>query len=73
VGSPAQSRCEHPAPYLLEVGQCARWCGVCGALNLDSGPVALQWLQPRSLDLARFCDQLRRLLGVVEASLSEEP
>lgn len=65
--------CTHPSVTTLDVGTIARWCQVCGALKLDEGPLAAQWLRPKSAELARVIDHLRGVLAVLESAIEEAP
>ncbi len=65
------ARCTHPALTTIDVGTIARWCQVCGSLKLDEGPLAAQWLQPKSGELRRVVSQLRGVLNTIESALAE--
>ena len=67
-------RCAHPQPFDVMQGtvrRVARWCTVCGALNLDAGLLASQWMQPKASELHRVRERLVLLLAAFDGALSE--
>lgn len=69
-------RCSHPDERQLVLqgdAEVARWCGVCGALKTNSGPLESQWLLPEYSRLDGLVQKMRRCIEIIDGALSDLP